>query len=208
MMLSSLFCCFRSDTPKKRTDEQVIDENSRLIPAAEEPLCVLASTLSTDSDLHLPSRRPPSTSLNYGKYEDRLETIVRAKEGYVFIPQDKEESTDLVFRRMVNVNSFGVFHPERRQGDSSSHIDPDFDEPVDRSSLSQAYPEHHIPDIDSFMYDRDREPSRSSSRSYRSTERTQRATSMALSARLVSHESVERLGKPIVRTSLILAPRY
>lgn len=99
------------------------------------------------------------------------------------------------YRRMVNVNAMGPFNlpdppasPSYRPDYSSSHAD--FYDPVDSRSISQAYPEHHIPDIDSLRHE-GRNTSRSSSRSYRSVERAPRTPSMALSARIITLDSLE-----------------
>lgn len=55
---------------------------------------------------------------------------------------------------MVNVNAHGPFNLQNHTSTSYLPETPSngsLDEPVDRNSLSQAYPEQHIPEIDSFM---------------------------------------------------------
>ncbi|KIY68437.1 hypothetical protein CYLTODRAFT_410426 [Cylindrobasidium torrendii FP15055 ss-10] len=158
MVFRSFLCCCNSK-PVPAARVEIIDESSRLIPAAEEPI-------------------PPTTSFDYGKYEGRLGTIIRAKEG-----------------QMMNVNPQDRTRPQSVRNDSSSNFSRDYGEPVDGSSISQAYPEQHTMDIDAFMPPIARGPSRSSSNSYRSTDHTSRPTAIALSARLVSAESLERSGE-------------
>ncbi|KAF8920550.1 hypothetical protein CPB85DRAFT_492709 [Mucidula mucida] len=75
------FLCCASNKKDIAADIDDINENSRLIPAAEEPL-------------------PPTTTFDYGKFEQRLGTIVNAKAG-----------------RMVNVNAQGF-----QNGDRASSI--------------------------------------------------------------------------------------
>ncbi|KAF9020122.1 hypothetical protein BDZ89DRAFT_1164363 [Hymenopellis radicata] len=125
----------------RKGNAEEIDENSRLIPTTEEPL-------------------PSPTPFDYGDFQARLGTIVRAKEG-----------------RMVNVNALG--------GPSYTS---DYYDPVDSTSISQAYPEQQIPDIQAFR----REASRSSSRS---VERPRRTPSMALSAQLITLGSASPVAK-------------
>lgn len=92
---------------------------------------------------------------------------------------------------MMNVNPHDRTRPHSVRNDSSSNFS--YSEPVDGSSISQAYPEQHTMDMDAFMPPRG--PSRSSSNSYRSTDHTSRPSVLALSARLISAESLERSGE-------------
>jgi len=114
--------------------------------------------------------------VDYGKLKGKLGTIVRAKEG-----------------RMVNVNAHGPFNLQNHTSTSYLPETPSngsLDEPVDRNSLSQAYPEQHIPEIDSFMrpglY---RQPS---STSRHSSEPSDHSPNPIFSARIVGVNGIEQ----------------
>lgn len=84
MMLAcrSFLCC--ANSPKDSTGEE-IDENSRLIPPTleEEFSCALFPRSRLVNE-YIACNRPPTTAgLDYAKYQGRLGTIVRAKEGCV-----------------------------------------------------------------------------------------------------------------------------
>ncbi|KAG7447801.1 uncharacterized protein BT62DRAFT_930840 [Guyanagaster necrorhizus] len=162
--------------------------------ACQRIFCCISSSISSKSDVHsdagvidetsrlIPATEEPSRptvmNVDYGRLKGKLGTIVRAKEG-----------------RMVNVNAHGPFNLQNHPSTSYLPETPSsLDEPVDRNSLSQAYPEQHIPDIDSFMrpgiY---RHPS---SDSRRSNGPADYPSNPIFSARIVSVNGIERTDVP------------
>ncbi|KAK0443964.1 uncharacterized protein EV420DRAFT_1575705 [Desarmillaria tabescens] len=127
----------------------------------------------------IPATEEPSPTVmnvDYGKLKGKLGTIVRAKEG-----------------RMVNVNAHGPFSLQNHPSTSYLPETPSngsLDEPVDRNSLSQAYPEQHIPEIDSFIHPGlYRQPS---SISRHSNEPPDHPPNLIFSARIVGVNGIER----------------
>ncbi|KAK0230151.1 hypothetical protein IW262DRAFT_382175 [Armillaria fumosa] len=155
--------------------------------AFQRIFCCMSSKSDVKSDAGIidetsrliPATEEPSPTVmnvDYGKLKGKLGTIVRAKEG-----------------RMVNVNAHGPFNLQNHPSTSYLPETPSndsLDEPVDRNSLSQAYPEQHIPEIDSFMrpglY---RQPS---STSRHSSEAVDHPPNPIFSARMVGVNGIEQ----------------